>query len=98
VSSVIDQIGWVVADPGDGILLGKPFYGGFQKDLYARSKILTVPVSLKDVNDPLGVDAVDRFEEELLASEKRGVKIRAIIICNPHNPLGRCYVCPPISL
>ncbi|RPA72524.1 putative aminotransferase [Ascobolus immersus RN42] len=91
VSSVIDQLAWVLADPGDGVLLGKPFYGGFQKDMYARARVKTVAVSLKDVEDPLGVEAVARFEEELLASEKRGTKIRAIILCNPHNPLGRCY-------
>lgn len=31
------------------------------------------------------------FEEAINKSEASGVKIRALMLCNPHNPLGRCY-------
>lgn len=34
---------------------------------------------------------VHRHEEALLAARKTGVKIRGLLLCNPHNPLGRCY-------
>jgi 1-aminocyclopropane-1-carboxylate synthase len=27
----------------------------------------------------------------LLAAQKEGIKIRALLLCNPHNPLGKCY-------
>ena len=41
--------------------------------------------------DPTGVDAVLKYEETLLASTSSGVRIRAIMLSSPHNPLGRCY-------
>lgn len=34
---------------------------------------------------------VDAFEAGYEAAKARGVNIRALIICNPHNPLGQCY-------
>ncbi|KAJ1706190.1 aminotransferase [Aspergillus flavus] len=33
-----------------------------------------------------------RYEEAFLkARDEDGVSVRALLICNPHNPLGRCY-------
>lgn len=37
------------------------------------------------------LSALSAYEAALIESEKNGVKIRAIMICNPHNPLGFCY-------
>lgn len=34
---------------------------------------------------------MNRYEEALVASKKDGVCIRGLILCHPHNPLGRCY-------
>lgn len=31
------------------------------------------------------------YEEALLQAQKEGFKIRALLLCNPHNPLGKCY-------
>ncbi|KAI9678980.1 MAG: hypothetical protein M1822_007406 [Bathelium mastoideum] len=41
--------------------------------------------------DPTGLDAVNRYEKTLREAETNGTKIRALILVNPHNPLGRCY-------
>lgn len=30
-------------------------------------------------------------EQKFLEAKASGQKIRAVVICNPHNPLGRCY-------
>ncbi|KAF7629549.1 hypothetical protein AFLA_013263 [Aspergillus flavus NRRL3357] len=43
-------------------------------------------------DDPFGPSAVIRYEEAFLkARDEDGVSVRALLICNPHNPLGRCY-------
>jgi bifunctional pyridoxal-dependent enzyme with beta-cystathionase and maltose regulon repressor activities len=55
-----------------------------------RSKVKLVAVSLKDY-DAFSKDAVARYEEELLEAEKNGIKVRALILCTPHNPLGQYY-------
>ena len=46
--------------------------------------------SLGDI-DQFDVDAVSRYEEAILNATKDGVKMRALVLCNPHNPLGKCY-------
>ena len=31
------------------------------------------------------------YEAAMAESEAKGCKIRAVMVCNPHNPLGFCY-------
>ncbi|KAF3079955.1 hypothetical protein TWF569_011001 [Orbilia oligospora] len=90
VSGVLDLLFHTIADEGDAILIGRPIYTGFAHDLYGRSKLKLVPVSLKDV-DPMGPEAIKYYEKELQVQRNNGVKVRGIILCNPHNPLGKCY-------
>ena len=47
-------------------------------------------VSFEDV-DQFGVDCVGVYEKAFEDAKARGVNVRALLICNPHNPLGRCY-------
>ena len=89
-SSALEHLSWALANPGDGFLLGRPFYGTFVPDLSFRTGAKVIPVSFGDV-DPLGSDAVDIYEEALIAARRNGQKIAGIVLCNPHNPLGRCY-------
>lgn len=44
-------------------------------------------VSMEGV-DPFSVAASARFEKALLKAKKDGIKVKALLICNPHNPLG----------
>lgn len=41
--------------------------------------------------DQFAQDAVPKYEDAIKAAENDGVRIRALVICHPHNPLGRCY-------
>jgi 1-aminocyclopropane-1-carboxylate synthase len=41
--------------------------------------------------DQFSVDAVAKYEEALLQAQENGIKVRALLLCNPHNPLGKCY-------
>lgn len=89
-SSALEHLSWATADSGDGFLLGRPFYGTFVPDLSFRTGATVVPVSFSHI-DPLGADAVDRYEDAILAAHERGQRISGLVLCNPHNPLGRCY-------
>ena len=89
-SSALEHISWAIANPGDAFLLGKPFYGTFLPDLSLRTGAKVIPVSFGDV-DPLSLDAVEFYENALIAARKDGQRIAGIVLCNPHNPLGRCY-------
>lgn len=41
--------------------------------------------------DQFTIEGVRRYEELLQADRRNESKIKAIILCHPHNPLGRCY-------
>jgi 1-aminocyclopropane-1-carboxylate synthase len=87
-TTLLDQIFWTLCDKGDGVLIGRPCYGGFVPDMSVRSGCTPILVSLKGL-DPFSKGAVVRYEEELLEAKKRGVRVRVLVLCTPHNPLGQ---------
>lgn len=94
-TGLCDILGYTIAEPGDGILLSRPIYQAFERDFGSRAKVKTVGVSFNG-NDQFSLEAVKSYEDKLLESNASGTKIRALLICNPHNPLGQCY--PPEAL
>jgi 1-aminocyclopropane-1-carboxylate synthase len=40
---------------------------------------------------PFGLEAVDAYEQKLLEARAKGINVRILLLCNPHNPLGVCY-------
>ncbi|KAG6040510.1 hypothetical protein E4U41_000331 [Claviceps citrina] len=90
VTSAIQNLAWALGDPGDGLLLGRPYYVAFLPDVNRRTGVQVLPVCFGHL-DPLGVEAVSRYEEELLRARARGQRVAGLIVAHPHNPLGRCY-------
>ena len=41
--------------------------------------------------DQFEVEGVAKYEEAITAATAKGIRIKALILCNPHNPLGKCY-------
>ncbi|EFY95481.1 1-aminocyclopropane-1-carboxylate synthase [Metarhizium robertsii] len=83
-------LAWGLADPGDGIMTSRPVYGRFELDFGNRAEVSVVYADT-DAENVFDEDVVDKFEDALVKSEAAGVKIRAVLIVNPHNPLGKCY-------
>ena len=79
MTSIIDLVAFATANPGDGILIGRPLYSAFVKDLSTRAGAKLVPVS-SEGKDPMGEEMVQQYEKELLKQEKQGTKIRAMIL------------------
>ncbi|KAF2677054.1 ACC synthase [Lentithecium fluviatile CBS 122367] len=90
LSSAIEHCSWAVADAGEGILLGRPYYRAFLPDIGLRMGVEVVTVAFGDM-DPCGPDCVGKYEEALIRSNEAGIKVKALMLCHPHNPLGRCY-------
>ena len=88
VSNALEHVSWAFANPGDAFLLGRPYYGAVNLSL--RPQVQTLPVSFGKL-DPLSLAAVSRYEEAILAARQRGIAIRGLLLCSPHNPLGECY-------
>lgn len=44
-----------------------------------------------DGHDQFAPSVAKYYENALVDAEKQGIKVRALMLCNPHNPLGQCY-------
>ncbi|KAL1859987.1 hypothetical protein Plec18170_001936 [Paecilomyces lecythidis] len=84
------MLGFALGEPGDGILVSRPMYGRFELDYGAEAdiKIIYADTELEEGFTPA---VVPKFEAALKDAEQKGVKIRAVLIANPNNPVGRCY-------
>ncbi|OLL22474.1 Elongation factor G, mitochondrial, partial [Neolecta irregularis DAH-3] len=60
------------------------------KHLTVQAGVKPICVSLAGT-DPFSPDCVSRYETALLEAREKGIQVRGLILCNPHNPLGRCY-------
>uniref|UniRef100_A0A8C1H530 Aminotransferase class I/classII large domain-containing protein n=1 Tax=Cyprinus carpio carpio TaxID=630221 RepID=A0A8C1H530_CYPCA len=78
------------------ILIPSPFYGVITEDvgLYSSVKLHHVPLYSQV---PTGSDVrpfqltVEKLENSLKEAKKEGLNIKALILLNPHNPLGEVY-------
>jgi aspartate/methionine/tyrosine aminotransferase len=89
-SSAIEHTAWAFGNPGDVFLLGRPYYGTFVPDITLRMGTKLDLVDFDEI-DPLGIDAVEKYERCILRAQTRGERVAGLILANPHNPLGRCY-------
>ncbi|KAK4543118.1 hypothetical protein LTR36_005895 [Oleoguttula mirabilis] len=103
VTAMIDHLTWCICNEGEGILFPQPLYTGFTNDVPTRSRGRVVPVSFEredgslELADVFDAAANSRcLERALRQAETDGVKVKAVMITNPHNPLGKCY--PPETI
>ncbi|KAH8757222.1 putative 1-aminocyclopropane-1-carboxylate synthase [Diaporthe sp. PMI_573] len=94
VSAAIEACAFSLCDPGDGVLLARPFYRAFLYNLRNRAGLRPVLVSFNGT-DPMAAESIKAYERALLEAKQEGITIKALMLCNPHNPLGRC-ACPQL--
>ncbi|PWN34605.1 PLP-dependent transferase, partial [Meira miltonrushii] len=95
---LLDQLAEHLAEPGDGMLVAAPYYNGYDADFACRCDVTSIPVfsQTDDGTGPSnfeGKSALRGFakaKQEWQTNNPANV-IRAVIVCNPHNPVGRCY-------
>ncbi|EXL63312.1 hypothetical protein FOCG_01668 [Fusarium oxysporum f. sp. radicis-lycopersici 26381] len=90
VGQAIELSGFALCDKGNGVLLARPHYGNFPIDLGYRVEAKIIGVSFGDV-DPFSIETIVYYEKALEEAEQQGIRVRVFLLCNPHNPLGRCY-------
>ncbi|CAI6094491.1 unnamed protein product [Clonostachys chloroleuca] len=90
-TSALEHVSWALADPGEYFIVGQPYYMNFVPNLTWRfgARLLTVPFETDD--DRFSEVAVERYQQALDNAKAEGKKVAGIILCHPHNPLGRCY-------
>jgi aspartate/methionine/tyrosine aminotransferase len=61
--------------------------------IFDTHRVKVVPVEFEDA-DPFSADdkTIEAYKNAFYSSNYDGTKVKAILLCNPHNPTGRCYV------
>ncbi|RHZ44668.1 aminotransferase gliI [Aspergillus thermomutatus] len=94
-SSLLENLLYDICEPGEGVLIETPFWGGFETSFVLRTNVtafhVTPPsdVHLPDVS-------VDHLVSTYIAAYERALReapcrIKAMLVCNPHNPCGHIY-------
>lgn len=95
VSSGLDMVAFNICDSGEGIMLLTPTYSMYEHDLCARAGTTIIQVSLDIVEDQFSSDASGKLIAAFSAAYEEavatGVMVKAVLVCNPSNPLGRFY-------
>ncbi|KAK7516254.1 pyridoxal phosphate-dependent transferase [Phyllosticta citriasiana] len=76
-----------ICDAGDGMLVLAPFWSGFHFQFDVVPKVSIIPVTSPD-DKIFNEKVVDDLEASYAKADK---KVRGVVLCNPHNPLGQCY-------
>ena len=84
--SILETLFYVIANPGDGVLVPTPSYAGFWADLETRDELHIVPVHTS-VEDSFAL-TTDLLQD---AYDKALIPIAALLLTNPSNPTGRIH-------
>ncbi|XP_054787798.1 1-aminocyclopropane-1-carboxylate synthase 7-like [Prosopis cineraria] len=77
---------FILANPGDALLVPTPYYPGFDRDLRWRTGVKIVPIHCdSSSNFQITPQALEAAYEQARAMN---TKVRAVLVTNPSNPLG----------
>ncbi|KAG8721141.1 hypothetical protein FRC08_015439 [Ceratobasidium sp. 394] len=88
IGSLLAQVFWALCEPGDGVLMATPYYDSYPRDIVYPAQAKVVPAYIPPSVDPLSAGSLSYLRAALENPES---KIRAILFCNPHNPLATAY-------
>ncbi|KGO40682.1 Pyridoxal phosphate-dependent transferase, major region, subdomain 2 [Penicillium expansum] len=90
-SSLLEAVLYDVCEPGDGVLIETPFWGGFETTFVLRAKVQAVHVQVPSDQSVRDVDISSYISAYETAMANAKCTIKAILFCNPHNPRGSLY-------
>ncbi|EBU6627878.1 aminotransferase, partial [Salmonella enterica subsp. enterica serovar Enteritidis] len=75
----------MLTHPGDGVVVQGPYYGSFAKIITLNGRKL--------LENPLSESPDDGYQMDFCQLERlfRHERPPLMILCNPHNPTGRCW-------
>lgn len=95
VSSLLGTVAFNVCDLNEAIMVETPNYGMFEVDLTYQNDIQLVRVDTEHIEDRFSArcvsELVSAYEFSISDAKARGIAVKAVLLCNPCNPDGRCY-------
>lgn len=87
LSSVLDALTWTLCDDGEGILVPRPLYLGFNFDIPCRARGIMVPVEYASLEGYTGFASlfdeklnVTAMEAALKGAREKGIKVKAVLL------------------
>ncbi|PON21693.1 hypothetical protein TGAM01_v209431 [Trichoderma gamsii] len=90
VGNALECCAWSLCDQDDCVLVGRPYWSAFDYIFKIRAGVNIRQVSFGPV-DPFSLEGVQEYEKEYIRAKQESARVKAILLCSPHNPLGRCY-------
>uniref|UniRef100_A0A452QNQ8 1-aminocyclopropane-1-carboxylate synthase homolog (inactive) n=1 Tax=Ursus americanus TaxID=9643 RepID=A0A452QNQ8_URSAM len=94
-ASLFSALATVLCEVGEAFLIPAPYYGAITQHVYLYGNVRLVCVYLD--SEVTGLDTrpfqltVEKLETALQRANSEGVKVKGLILINPHNPLGDIY-------
>ncbi|XP_054555229.1 1-aminocyclopropane-1-carboxylate synthase-like protein 1 isoform X2 [Talpa occidentalis] len=94
-ASLFSALATVLCEVGEAFLIPAPYYGAITQHVYLYGNVRLVFVYLD--SEVTGPDkrpfqlTVEKLEMALEGASSEGVKVKGLILINPHNPLGDVY-------
>lgn len=88
VNSLISQMLYILAQPGDVVLIPAPFYATFEYDARTIAGCVIYPVYM---NDPIVGPTKTDLDHVASVVENHGKRVRVLLLTNPNDPLGVIY-------
>ncbi|XP_076900916.1 1-aminocyclopropane-1-carboxylate synthase 7-like [Bidens hawaiensis] len=77
---------FILADPGDALMVPTPYYPGFDRDLRWRTGVQIVPIHCDSSNGfQITPEALEAAYDH---ATSMNIKVKGVLITNPSNPLG----------
>jgi len=89
-TSLGNMLGYNLAERGEAILVNRPVYGRFELD-YGIQAGVEIFYANTTVDEAFSPTVVEKYEQAFQEAGERGVKIRAVLLVNPHNPVGKAF-------
>ncbi len=86
LGGLLDHLFFILGDAGQSVLIPAPYYPAFDADLAAKNALVPTPVHL----DAAG-DVAAQLDAAAAAAAAAGRPACALLVTNPHNPLGTIY-------
>eukprot|EP00042_Codosiga_hollandica_P031449 m.191848 g.191848 ORF g.191848 m.191848 type:complete len:440 (+) comp53642_c0_seq2:343-1662(+) len=81
-----ELLSFCLMDPGEGIMIPTPYYGGYDPDFTKRPGAVVVPVVRTSENG--FVLTRESLDQAWAQSQQSGIRVRALLVTNPDNPTG----------
>ncbi|KAH8435041.1 uncharacterized protein LDX57_012670 [Aspergillus melleus] len=90
LTAIGSMLAFTLAEESDGILVARPVYGRFELDYGVEAGVQIVYADTEP-EESFAPGVVAKYEAALKDAVSKGITVRAVLLVNPHNPVGELF-------